>query len=262
MSPGSGGRVVALVPAYERADSVAATVEALQALADVDEVLVVDDGSRDGTGGIARAAGARVVPLAANVGKGGAVAAGVAATPDADIYLLLDADVGRTALAAHSLLGPLLADEADMTIAVLPTAGHRGGFGLVRNLSRWGIRRACGFEATAPLSGQRAVRAELLRSLEPAARFGLEVGLTIDAVRQGARVLEVPVGLEHRHTGRRLSGFAHRGRQGADIVRALWPRLRSARSQSALTLVAPVNLRAVVFALAEGRTAHPSPARS
>ena len=115
-----------------------------------------------------------------------------------------------------------------MTIAVLPSAGRRGGLGLVRNLSRWGIRRACGFVAVAPLSGQRAVRADLLRSLEPAARFGLEVGLTIDAVRQGARVVEVPVALDHRHTGRRLSGFAHRGRQGTDVVRALWPRLSSA----------------------------------
>src|SRR4029079_644685 len=105
------------------------------------------------------------------------------------------------------------------------------GFGVVRRLSRWGIRRACGFVAEAPLSGQRAVRGELLRKLEPAARFGLEVGLTIDAVRQGARVLEVPVTMDHRHTGRRLSGFAHRGRQGADVVRALWPRLTSARTR-------------------------------
>lgn len=221
------GRIVALVPAYERADSVAATVEALRALAEVDEIVVVDDGSRDATADVARAAGARVVRLPANVGKGDAVAAGVAASLDADVYLLLDADIGGTASAAHALLGPVLADEADMTIAVLPSAGRRGGFGLVRNLSRWGIRRACGFEAAAPLSGQRVVRAELLRALEPAARFGLEVGLTIDAVRRGARVLEVPVGLEHRHTGRRLSGFAHRGRQGTDIVRALWPRLTS-----------------------------------
>jgi glycosyltransferase involved in cell wall biosynthesis len=225
-----GRRVVAVVPAYERADSVAATVAALRTLAGVDDVVVVDDGSHDATADVANVAGARVVRLPANVGKGGAVAAGVAASPDADVFLLLDADVGHTATAARALLGPVLADEADMTIAALPSAGRGGGFGLVRNLGRWGIHRACGFVAAAPLSGQRAVRADLLRSLEPAARFGLEVGLTIDAVRQGARVLEVPVALDHRHTGRTLSGFAHRGRQGRDIVRALWPRLTSARA--------------------------------
>ena len=244
MTPPPGGRIVAVVPAFERADSVAATVEALRALTGVDEVLVVDDGSRDATADAARTAGARVVRLPANVGKGGAVAAGIAASPDADVYLLVDADIGATATAARALLDPVLTDEADMTIAVLPSAGRRGGFGLVRDLSRWGIRRACGFVAVAPLSGQRAVRADLLRSLQPAARFGLEVGLTIDAVRHGARVLEVPVALDHRHTGRRLSGFAHRGRQGADVVRALWPRLRSTRSRTVVILAAIVRLGA------------------
>ena len=77
------GPIVALVPAYERADSVAATVVALRALERVDEVVVVDDGSRDATADVARDAGARVVQLGANVGKGGAVAAGIAATPNA-----------------------------------------------------------------------------------------------------------------------------------------------------------------------------------
>jgi glycosyltransferase involved in cell wall biosynthesis len=218
--------VVAVVPAFERADTVGATVRALTQLADVDEVVVVDDGSADGTAATARAAGARVVRLETNVGKGGAVTAGVAASPDADVFLLVDADVGATATAARALLDPVRAGTADMTVGVLPGAGGRGGFGLVRRLSRWGIRRACGFSAEAPLSGQRAVRAGLLRELRPAARFGLEVGLTIDAVRRGARVIEVPVTMEHRHTGRRWSGFAHRGRQGVDVLVALWPRLR------------------------------------
>src|SRR5207253_7110804 len=119
VSPAPGGPVVALVPAYERADSVAATVAALHALAAIDEVVVVDDGSRDATADVARRAGARVVQLRANVGKGGAVAAGIAASPAAHVYLLVDADIGATATAARSLLDPVLADEADMTIAVL-----------------------------------------------------------------------------------------------------------------------------------------------
>jgi glycosyltransferase involved in cell wall biosynthesis len=223
-------RIVAVVPAYERADSVGATVATLHALDDVDGVLVVDDGSRDSTADAARAAGAKVLRLPHNVGKGGAVRAGVDASPDADIYLLVDADVGATAAAARALLAPVLAGDADMTIGVLPGAGRKGGFGLVRNLSRWGIRRASGFDAEAPLSGQRAVRAPLLRSTELAPRFGLETALTIDAVRQGARVEEVRVTMEHRHTGRRLSGFVHRARQGSDVVRALWARRTVSRT--------------------------------
>jgi glycosyltransferase involved in cell wall biosynthesis len=217
--------VVALVAAHNRSDTVGTTVAAVRRLP-VHEVVVVDDGSTDRTAAAAEAAGARVVRLPANLGKGGAVAAGVEATPDAEVYLLVDADLGASAAGAGELLGPVLRGDADMVIAVLPGAGRRGGFGLVRGLAGAGIARATGWRPRAPLSGQRAVRASLLRRLELAPRFGLETALTIDALRAGARVAELHVDLEHRHTGRRLSGFVHRGRQGRDIALALWPRLR------------------------------------
>lgn len=226
--------VVAIVPAKNRSDSVGATVRALRSVPGVDEVLVIDDASTDDTSSMAAAAGARVVTLAENVGKGGAVAAGVRAAPDADVYLLIDADVGDTASVASALLQA----DADVAIGVLPPAAGRGGFGKVRDLARRGIERATGFEAKAPLSGQRAVKGELLRSLDLAPRFGLEVGMTIDAVRAGARVVEVDVAMEHRHTGKSVAGFRHRGRQGADIVRALWPRLTTSGQRMAAIVLA------------------------
>ena len=71
--------VVAIIPAKNSVDSVAATVTALIETGAVGEVLVVDDGSVDGTGESAAKAGARVVGLDSNIGKGGAVAAGIAA---------------------------------------------------------------------------------------------------------------------------------------------------------------------------------------
>ncbi len=224
-------RVVALVAAFDRADTVGATVSALHLLERVESVWVVDDGSTDATVEAARAAGATVTRLTANVGKGAAVAAGVAATPDADVYLLVDADVGASAVGADRLLDPVLNGDADMTVGVLPGAEGRGGFGLVRGLARAGIARACGYRARAPLSGQRAVTAALLRTLDLAPGFGLETALTIDAVRAGARVVEVDVDLDHRHTGRTVAGFAHRASQGRDIVVALWPRLHRRRSR-------------------------------
>lgn len=242
--------VVAIVPARDRADSVGSTVTALLGLTDVDRVIVVDDASTDATSEIALAAGATVVKLPTNLGKGGAVGAGLEAAPDADVILLIDADVGADAAAASTLLAPVLRAEADMTIGVLPSADGKGGFGLVRDLARRGIRRASGFEAEAPLSGQRAIRAELLRGIALASRFGLETALTIDAVRAGARVLEVPVVMDHRHTGRRLAGFAHRGRQGRDIIRALWPRLTSRTQRLAALAIAVVAF--VAFALGSG----------
>jgi hypothetical protein len=206
-------------------------------IAGVQAVLVVDDGSTDGTADSARAAGAWVLGLAENRGKGGALAAALLATPETDVYLLVDADTGATAAGAAGLLEPVLAGEADMAVGVLPSAGSRAGLGLVRRLAAAGIRRATGgFVARAPLSGQRAVRGPLLRALDLAPRFGLETALTVDAVRAGARVVELPVDMDHRHTGRSLAGFSHRARQGADIARALWPRLTSPRGRTALVL--------------------------
>jgi hypothetical protein len=234
--------VVALIPAKDRADSIAATVSAVAMLDGVTRVLVIDDGSTDATSDTARASGAEVLRLPHNHGKGGAIAAGVAAAPDADVYLLVDADVGDTARAVDALLAPVLAGDADMTIGVLPSAGGRGGFGTVKNLARRGIRRAASFDARAPLSGQRAISGPLLRSLDLAPRFGLETALTIDAVRAGARVVEVPVDMDHRHTGRRLAGFRHRARQGSDIARALWPRLTTPRQRIAIILAISVLL--------------------
>lgn len=230
--------VVALIPAKDRSDSIAETVRAAAAIRGVTKVVVIDDGSRDDTASAALSAGAEVVRLGLNRGKAAAVTAGVEAAPEADIYLMVDADVRDTAGEVQPLLDLVASGEADMAIGVLPSAGGRGGFGMVRRLSAAGIRRATGFVAQSPLSGQRAIRGELLRSLVLAPRFGLETALTIDAVRSGARVVEIPVEMDHRHTGRRVAGFRHRAGQGIDIARALWPRLTSARQRVAVIVVA------------------------
>src|SRR5690606_29462560 len=110
-------------------------------------------------------------------------------TPDAEYYLLIDADLARTASAADLLLDPVLAGEAEMTVGSLPPAGGKAGFGTIKKMSAKGIKRACGLAVRAPLSGQRAVRAEFVRGLTAAERFGLEVAMTIDVVRAGGRVL-------------------------------------------------------------------------
>ena len=95
-----------------------------------------------------------------------------------------------------------------------------GGFGLALGFARWAIRRLCGFEASAPISGQRALRAEALRACLPLAKgFGMEIGITVDAVRAGYRVCELEVDLEHRATGRDLRGFLHRAVQLRDFAR-------------------------------------------
>jgi hypothetical protein len=218
--PPSVGTTVAVVPAKDRADTVGDTVRALLGTAEVAAVVVVDDGSEDDTAALASAAGARVVRLGRNVGKGGAVAAGVAATGSPARYLLVDADLGCSAARAAALVAPVAGGVADMSIAVFPAHGRSQGFGVVKRAAAAILFGATGRRFEEPLSGQRCVRGALMRSLRPAPRFGLEVGLTLDVLQAGGRVLEMPIELEHRPTGRDLAGVRHRARQGVDLLTA------------------------------------------
>jgi hypothetical protein len=157
-------------------------------------------------------------------GKGQAVEAAIAAAPPAEIYLLVDGDVGQTASEATKLLDAVAAGRLDLAIGRLPVLPG-GGFGLVRRMAERLIRSLAGFDAKAPLSGQRAVRREALEACRPlAAGFGLETAMTIDAARLGFRIGEVDVAMTHRPTGRGISGFLHRGGQAVDILRAMLPR--------------------------------------
>jgi hypothetical protein len=217
--------VVALVAANDEADAIAATVHALASIPVVSRVVVADDGSRDETASRAAEAGAGVLRSPRRRGKGGALEAALEKLALPDVWLLADADLGTSAASLGSVLGEVLADRADLAIAVPPHQAG-GGFGLVRRFAGWGIHRASGFRAAAPLSGQRACTARMLGACRPlAAGFGVEAAMTIDAVRGGWRVVEVPADVRHRATGRGPRGFVHRGRQGLDIARALAGRM-------------------------------------
>jgi hypothetical protein len=226
-----GGTVLALVAAKDEAQRVGATVRALRELPGVTEVLVVSDGSTDATAARALQAGAHCLDLPRNLGKGGAVNAGLAAlmgrvaervSPEPAALLLADADLAETAGRLGRLLEPVLAGEADLAIADLPPQPGAGGFGVAMGLARWGMERATGRRMAEPLSGQRAIRWEALPALLPfAPGFGIEVGMTIDALRAGLRVVEVEVDLHHNPTGKDLSGILHRARQARAITREL-----------------------------------------
>jgi glycosyltransferase involved in cell wall biosynthesis len=226
----TGRRTVALVPAHDEADRIAATVRALLGISRIEEVVVVEDGSRDGTAAAAWAAGARVLSSARRLGKGHALDRALDRV-SADIYVLADGDLGSTASNMAPLLQEVSAGRADLAIAVLPPQG--GGFGLVKGASRRLIRLLSGFDAQEPLSGQRVATASALAACRPfAPGFGVEIAMTIDAVRAGLRLVEVAADIRHRATGRNLRGFVHRGRQGVGILRAVLPRIRLRRSSS------------------------------
>jgi len=213
-------QVVALVAAHEESERIASTVSALHALAD--EVVVVDDGSSDATSSAALLAGATVLRASRRRGKGRALEEALLRLPPATVWLLADADLAETA----ALLGPVVDavrnGRADVAIAGFPKLDG-GGFGIVKRFAARAILTVCGFRAREPLSGQRALTGAALAAVRPlASGFGLEVGMTIDAVRAQLRVVEIPIeGLSHRPTGRGVRGFAHRARQGADILLAV-----------------------------------------
>ena len=215
--------IAVLIPAHNEANAIAQTVRSALAIPGVTRAVVVDDGSEDETAILAERAGAKVVRMLGSAGKGGALEAGAKRVANADIVLLLDADLRATAGQAELLLAPLLADEADMTVATFPRPAERAGFGLVMGLARWGIARFGGpFDATAPLSGQRALTRECFATVRPfSAGYGVEVGLTIRALRAGFRLMEVPTTMAHSATGRDVAGFLHRGRQFVHVGLAL-----------------------------------------
>jgi glycosyltransferase involved in cell wall biosynthesis len=220
--------VVALVAARNEADRIRSCVLAVRPL--VDEVVVVDDGSRDGSAAEALAAGAAVIRTGRPRGKGRALEGALLRLHPAERWLFVDGDLGGTAGELGQLLDLVADGVADVAVAVVPP-GPGGGFGMVKRATALGIRTLTGFEATEPLSGQRALSGAALEAVRPlASGYGVEAAMTVDALRAGLRVLEVPVaGLTHRPTYRDLPGFVHRGRQGLDIALALAPRAFAVR---------------------------------
>ncbi|MDP9864242.1 MULTISPECIES: glycosyltransferase family 2 protein [Streptosporangium] len=219
-----------IIPAKDEADRIGATVTAALALSGVDLVMVVDDGSTDQTGRVAKAAGARVVRHSRNRGKAAAMESGAEAVRLFDgeeprHLLFLDADLGESAHAAAPLIKPVMTGEADMTIAVFATRVKLGGHGFVVRLARQGIERATGWTPTQPLNGQRCLTRAAFEAARPLAHgFGVETALTIDLLRRGFRVREVEVEMSHRATGTDWKAQLHRARQFRDVARALLAR--------------------------------------
>src|SRR4051794_28976281 len=215
-----------IVTARNEASRLVATLRVLRVTFPDAQLWVADDGSDDATTAVARGQGARVVEAATRLGKGGAATlAAEAVLREGDPAVrLADADLGESGRELRKLVKAVAgaADGGDADLAIATFARRvGGGLGVAVGNSRWAIRRATGRTMQAPLSGQRAMRPGVLRQLLPfAVGFGMETGMTIDALRAGLRVVEVELDLEHRSTGKTLSGFMHRGAQARDIARA------------------------------------------
>jgi glycosyltransferase involved in cell wall biosynthesis len=218
-----------IVAAYNEAQRIGETLAALMQAFPGAPVWVADDGSTDRTPEIARTAGARVVRSERVIGKGAAVSEAAREALEGvrqldagggdSVFLLCDGDLASSAGRLGPLVDAVRSGEVDLAVAAFARRVG-GGLGLAVGFARWAIRRRCGLDTTAPISGQRALSARALRDVLPfAPDFGMEIGMTIDAVRAGHHVSEIELDLAHRATGRTPAGFVHRGRQLLDFVR-------------------------------------------
>jgi glycosyltransferase involved in cell wall biosynthesis len=232
---GGDDALAAIVAARNEADRIGATVRALRDAFPRARVWVADDASEDGTAEVALGAGAEVVSRGRPHGKGANVSAAAEAAlsvPEPPrIVLLCDGDLGSSASRLAPLVEAVREGECDLAVASFRRR-LGGGFGAALGFAGWAIRSLCGLETEAPISGQRALRVEVLRATLPFARgYGMEIGMTVDAVRAGYRLREYELDLAHRATGRDLAGFVHRAGQLRDFLGAYGSRRRRPRGR-------------------------------
>lgn len=214
--------VTIVIPAYNEEARLGDTLEAVKSLDGIRKILVVNDGSTDKTAEVADKYDIELVDLGDNVGKGGAMNSAIPYI-DTDIIVFLDADLGSSASEATKIIKPLLENRADLVIAAFPPPTRKGGFGLVKKTAAKAIKQAGEMEVTAPLSGQRAMTKEVLKVVTPFSEaYGVELAMTIKALKHGFKVIEVPTLMKHNETGRDLAGFKHRGKQFMDVVKVIF----------------------------------------
>lgn len=189
-------RTAALIPAFNEARSVRDVVDGLRGV--VDHVLVVDDGSTDGTEAAARAGGAEVLVLPTNRGKGHAVRAGIAALSARDFthVLLMDGDMQHLPSEAQRLIQAAADSSADIVLGER-RFGREGMPASRYHANRWGSRALSWFVGI-PLRdtqcGFRVVRLAALRGLALHARgYDIETEMLVKLWRRGARITTVPI---------------------------------------------------------------------
>lgn len=215
-----------IIPAYNEENKIKETLEGVINIKEINEVIVIDDGSSDKTTQVASSVKdgkIKVFTLDKNRGKGYALNYGLEISKkNADIIGFIDGDLGSSSSEVKKLIDPILNDEADVIIAKFPPAKKKGGLGFVKNLAKESVLEMTGKSLDATLSGQRLFKKEVLEKFDEIPfGYGVEVGMTIDILKYGYTIKEVLVNMTHSETGRDLKGFIHRGKQFYHIKKVL-----------------------------------------
>lgn len=203
-------KIIAIIPAFNEAKTLGGVLSVLVRVPVIDEIIVVNDGSTDDTAGVARLFNVRLVSLAENRGKGGAIKAGLDRSR-ADVILFLDADlIGLRTEHVDQLLGPVIEGSVVMSVGLFENG--RVATDLAQMVAPY-------------LSGQRAVRREVLEMVNDMdiSRFGVEMAITKIVEGNELKVKEVYLrDLTHVTKEEKLGvikGFAARMKMYWEIVR-------------------------------------------
>jgi dolichol-phosphate mannosyltransferase len=225
-------RALVVIPTYQEAENIAHVLGRVKAAVPDVDILVVDDGSPDGTADLAEAAGTElgggvhVLRRTRKSGLGDAYREGFAWGRDrgAPILMEMDADLQHDPAAIPQLLAPIERGEADLVIGSRYVPGgtipdwrwHR------RWLSRGGNRYSdlvLGLGVRDATAGYRAYRADLVDRLDlgsvRADGYGFQIEMTHRSRRAGARIVEVPISFGTREAGESKMS-------GSIVVEALW----------------------------------------
>jgi len=214
VTPGVRPRTLVIVPALNEVESLPITLDELRQVGPAHDVLVVDDGSRDGTAAVARARGVTVVTHAFNLGVGGALQTGFryALEHGYDIGVQFDADGQHDPRFLDDLVTPVAEGRCDVAIGsrFVTSSGYRAPFtrriGML--LFQGVVRLALGQRIADTTSGFRAYgRAVMEVGQHDFPRDFPDAPLLIMLARRGFRLLEVPVGMRERARGRSFYTF-------------------------------------------------------
>ncbi len=196
--------VSVVIPALNEAESIGVVVRSMP-WGSIDECIVVDNGSTDGTGEVAAAAGARVV--SAPRGYGAAMAAGsAAALVTSHVLVYMDGDGADDVSEFERIAGPVRRGEADFVIGsrirgVRERGSMLGSQVFAAHLIGWLVKLLYGFRYT-DMCAFRAIRRECLDAMEMGEMtFGWNLEMQIKAVQAGLRIEEVPVRYRNRIAG-------------------------------------------------------------
>lgn len=213
--------VTAIVPAFNEDENIVDTIHSLKQIDGITEIIVVNDGSTDNTlDTIKQIEDIKIIHHGINYGKGHAIKSALPHVTN-QYVLLVDADLKSSALEMRKLVNNTKKLSNNMLVAIYPKPLKKGGFGLVKTLSRKSLYLLTSKSSDSVLSGQRLLYTDFLKKINLPEDFGVEFKITLEALRSNITIIDINTNIRHRETGRNIKDFAHRGKQFTNILKAV-----------------------------------------